>query len=189
MSTKVQSCQGTFILIHRSIDFRLDQNFISIHFISGDYVQILMLFYSVIIIFQRQEEISEESMETMILTAIRNVIGCGRYAQKLRAKQNNSGGNAISTFTMIQDGTNCYVAGMGDIFQNFLFTKKLSGYLGEGQPILCVFDVNYEQSPCKVVRFDQTFKKLRDDISKCEFTTSEIAQKVCGKCSTFIPFR
>ena len=112
---------------------------------------------------------SEDSLETLLLTAVHSVIATGRYAKKLREANHDSNVGQVSTFALIQDGKNCFVAGMGNIFTNFLITKQLSGYLGQGQPIASVFNNNYEDAVLKILHFDQTFKKQREDVVDHEY--------------------
>ena len=66
-------------------------------------------------------------------------------------------------------GNGCRIGGMGNIFDNFIDSKELSGYTGEGSKFASVEDDDYEDAVVQIVRFDQTFKRSCYDVTRGNF--------------------
>ena len=69
---------------------------------------------------------------------------------------------------MISDGYHSVLGGSGEIFEEFLRSRELKNYAGEGEELSFHTDENYSDAKLKVVRFDQTFDKLPYDASDRE---------------------
>ena len=70
---------------------------------------------------------------------------------------------------MVSDGCHSVFGGSGELFEEFLRTRQLKNYAGEGEKLAFITDDNYAESKLKVVRFDQTFDKLPYDASAREY--------------------
>ena len=83
------------------------------------------------------------------------------------------GGNARPTgsLSFLIKGDHTTVGGHGEIFQ----TGKVSGYPGEGTKVVSIFDHNYNEAPLKLMRYDQSFKKMK----------AHVQQSNCFKLSCF----
>ena len=100
----------------------------------------------------------------MILMAIRKTIQVGRYAKRLYSQKNVQTTNPVSTVVSLNLGNGIKVGGMGEMYENFLTSKKISGYVGEDDHFAKYGDGDYEQAPAQIVRYDQTFKKSSQDV-------------------------
>ena len=107
--------------------------------------------------------------ENSVANAIRGAVAAARYGNKLMeggllskdALQFSQG-----SFVLISDGDKSFVGGEGTLFQEFMESKAVGNYVGEGQKVASVFDRNYVKAPLAHIRFDQTFRNLAYDARK-----------------------
>ena len=104
------------------------------------------------------------SLHSYVFGSARNTVSAGRYAVKLFDLNKNLSNFCTGSMSMITDGTSTSVAGHGDLFNNFLATKQLTGYIGNNDQISTIFDDNYKNARLKLVRFDQSFQHLSYDV-------------------------
>ena len=119
--------------------------------------------------FQNPDEFNEETLEQMMLTAIRKTVAVGRYAEKLNALKGIKTKHNVGTLVMVELGNCCKIGGMGELFKKFMELKQLSGYSGEGAHVACFGDEGYENAPLQVIRFDQTYRKSSYDVTRGKF--------------------
>ena len=94
---------------------------------------------------------------------------CGRLCeekQELLNTPNASTAGALIFLVRGDKGTT--VGGHGEILKTFQETGKVTGYPGEGTPLSTMFHENYGNAPLKLLRYDQTFKKYKKDVSQSE---------------------
>ena len=65
---------------------------------------------------------------------------------------------------IMNDGKKTTVAGNGELFDNFVTTKQLSGYGADGAQFATVDDPNYKSARVRIMRFDQAFQYLPYDV-------------------------
>ena len=74
---------------------------------------------------------------------------------------------AVESLCIIKSGQKCIVGGHGALFDRFLIDRNLASILPQGE-FVDVFHPNYEQANLQILRFDQCFKKMPHDASKCK---------------------
>ena len=70
---------------------------------------------------------------------------------------------------MISDGDKTFFGSEGELFEEFIHTRQLTGYIGEGQAIASVQQQNYPTAQLAMVRFDQSFKSMPYDARRCMY--------------------
>ena len=115
-------------------------------------------------------------IETVSQSAVRHTVASSRFSQKLEELQ---GKDSVSgSITIMSKPNETLVAGHGPIYERFLKTREITGYTGEGSPFSYFFDEEYEDSPLKVVRFDQSFKHLPYDARHRKYKTFDNEQYI-----------
>ena len=122
-------------------------------------------------ILQNERTIWSGSYESAINSGVRTTVSAGRYAQKFVKKFkteepfkfNNT--SATGSFFMSSNGEQTIVGGCGTLLQNFLDSGNLSGYVGQGQKVSTVDNVDYYAAPIRLLRFDQSFSNLPYDVT------------------------
>ena len=112
--------------------------------------------------------------EGVIYSSAWETVAANHYIEKLQqegllANPNANGMFAKEAFVMITDGDKTFFGGEGQLFEEFLNTRTLSGYVGESQPISKVTHQNYTTAQLAMVRFDQAFKGVPYDARRREF--------------------
>ena len=110
-----------------------------------------------------------------IYSAARSTIAASRFSELKELFKDDDSCNPAGALLLVSDGTSTSVAGHGDVFKNFLQTRRLTGYIGEGERLVSVYDDGYDEAKLKLIRFDQTFTKLSYDASKREFFPFSLA--------------
>ena len=105
---------------------------------------------------------------------MREKVAANHYVEKLKEEgllANPNSPFAKGSFVMITDGDKTFFGGEGQLFEEFLHTRQLTGYVGEGQPISTVTHQNYTSAPLAIVRFDQAFKRVLYDAHRRKLFT------------------
>ena len=109
----------------------------------------------------------EVTIDSSTKSAVRTAVGCARCCEEkeIWLKGDNAAPSGALIFLVLgEKGTT--VGGHGDILKTFEETGKVTGYPGEGTALSNMFDENYENAPLKLMRYDQTFKKHKKDVSQ-----------------------
>ena len=109
--------------------------------------------------------------ETTICSSVHETVAATCYAEKLRKEGLFANANcnfAKGAFVMVTDGDKMFLGSEGQLFEEFLQTRQLSGYVGEGQQIARVHQANYTSEQLAMVRFDQSFRCLPYDARRCK---------------------
>ena len=101
-----------------------------------------------------------------MLTAIRKTIAVGRYAAKLKSLKGLTTKSEVGSMIIVELGNACRIGGMGQMFSDFISSKKITGYTGEGSEFPSLGEEGYENSPIQIIRFDQTFKRSSYDVTR-----------------------
>ena len=104
--------------------------------------------------------------ESTIYSSVRETVCASRFVDKLKEEGLLGESSTLfrkGSFAMISDGEKTFVGGEGELFEEFIHTRQLTGYVGEGQPIRNITHSNYTSSQLAMVRFDQSFKSLPYD--------------------------
>ena len=109
--------------------------------------------------------------ESAVHAAVHNTIAAGRIYDKLMALKKinvnrDPRRNVQGTFIVLSNLTKSIVAGCGKLFTNFLQTRNVSGYTGQGEHLSFVNDHSYRQSAVQVMSFEQSCDHLDIDITQ-----------------------
>ena len=124
---------------------------------------------------------------------VRSTISVGRYDQRIAELEtagdleaNNAGGGAQATvqgsLSIISGPNKTVVCGAGQLYNDFLESKKISGYAGELEEFSHFGDPDYNSSKLQIVRFDQAFMRLPFDVRRRNYNfliTSYMLYKIC----------
>ena len=109
--------------------------------------------------------------QSALNAAVYNTIAAGRFYEKLMALKNihlsrDPRRNVQGTFIVLSELRKSTVAGSGQLFTNYLQTRSVNGYTGQGQHLSFVQDDNYNQSTIQVMSFEEICDNLKMDITK-----------------------
>ena len=96
--------------------------------------------------------------------AIRKTVQVGRYAERLYSLRGLQTSTPVSTAVALNLGNGIKVGGMGVMYERFITSKIISGYVGEDGNLARYGEEGYEDAPAKIIRFDQTYKKSSQDV-------------------------
>ena len=108
----------------------------------------------------------ESKSTANLFAAVRSTIIAGRFLELKEAAKETDEQNTTGAIVLISDGQSTSVGGHGHIFDSFVETGRVTGFIGEGEQPISVLEDCYEASKLKIVRFDQTFLKLSYDASR-----------------------
>ena len=75
----------------------------------------------------------------------------------------------VGSLVVLSDGNKTFVGGFGNMFDNFIATRQAQGYPGEGEEsVATLSEDNFESALMKVLKFDETFRKMPYDASTCK---------------------
>ena len=83
---------------------------------------------------------------------------------------------------VVDTGEQCTVAGCGPMFEQFLWSGKIKNYTGYGEEPTRFYEDNFDKSPFRIMKFDQTFDKMPYDCRKSEFHSQIHCYKAMRLC-------
>ena len=106
--------------------------------------------------------------EATIYSSVCETVAASRYCKKLQGEGLLGANNqfAKGSYIMISDGEKTFFGGEGQLFQEFLYSRQLTGYVDTGQAVATIKQPNYSDAQLAMVCFDQSFKTLPYDASK-----------------------
>ena len=106
-------------------------------------------------------------IESSTKSIVRNAVLCSRVCEEKQNLIHGENAPPVGVIVVLinGDGTTT-VGGEGQILDTFQETGKISGYPGEGTQMATIFDDNYQTAHLKLLRYDQTFKKHKKDVSQ-----------------------
>ena len=109
-------------------------------------------------------------------TGVRNLIRSIRLYEKVKKIEKECFQNVDMSSNMPQlliiydNGSKCQVSGQNKLFNDFILNGGFVGdFSGKGTSVKNVHDPDYNQSPLKVLRYDQCFKICGGDARKGNF--------------------
>ena len=112
-------------------------------------------------------------IESNTKSAVRTAVVTGRCCEEREKLLNPQSPRPTGSLVFVFEPTSTTVGGHGQVFENFRQTGQLEGFPGQGTHIASMFDANFNKAPLKLMRFDETYKKLRHDVSYSECKHSQ----------------
>ena len=101
-------------------------------------------------------------------STVRTAVVTGRCCQERENLINPQAPRPTGSLVFVFEAESTTVGGHGQIFEKFRDTGVIEGFPGQGTKIASIFDANYSKAPLKLMRFDETYKTLRHDVSYSE---------------------
>ena len=115
-------------------------------------------------------------------TAIRNVIVSGRCCEKRELIVNPSNGGMTGAVSFVFKGDHTVCGGHGEIFDRYCETGVFSGYRGQGKRPVVSSEDNYNEAPMRLIKLNETYKKLRYDVDRSKLNIYYITFYVHDVC-------
>ena len=100
--------------------------------------------------------------------AVRTAVVTGRCCEEREKLLNPDSPRPTGSLVFVFEPTSTTVGGHGQVFENFRECGAVQGFPGEGTKMATIFDSNFQKAPLKLMRFDETYKNLRHDVSYSE---------------------